>query len=528
MPVADPANLAVLGEEALARLGDHESLVFEGAVHTSGALAARARRAGGGLIDLGVAPGDRVVVLMANCPEVLVTYGAIWRAGAVVTPVVFLVTAPELRHVLVDSGAVAVVTTAELLGTVLAAVEGTTTVRHVVVAGGVPAGGVPAGGGGPGSSPAVLPYAALESASERDIVHRAGSELAALMYTGGTTGRAKGVALSHAGLSACARSAQGVSHVPGVTRTLVPLPLSHAYGMIVTVVGLYAVEPGLAVVQRWFAPGEFIALAEEWRVQRAALVPAMLQMLLAEPLEGADLSSLRYVGSGAAPLPLDVLREFERRVPSAQVLEGYGCTETSAVISSNPPGRRRVGSVGLPIPGCTVAIVDDDGVPLHAGADGEICVRSPFVMSGYWNAPDETAQVMRDGWLHTGDIGHLDDDGYLYVVDRKKDLILRGGFNVYPRDVEDVLTEHPDVTMAGVVGRRDDRLGEEVVAYVSVRDGSTVSADQLVAFARTRLAATRAPREVNILDRIPLTSVGKLDRKALRALAARSQTAQHA
>ena len=513
--MAETTNLAVLGEEALQRLGDHESLVFEGTVHRSGDLAARGRHAGGGLIDIGIAPGDRVVVLMANCPEVFVTYGAIWRAGAVVTPVVFLVTAPELRHILVDSEAVAVVTTTELLGTVLAAVEGVATVRTVVVAGEMAA-GTPADAG---ATPPVLPFASLESAAERPIVDRAGTELAALMYTGGTTGRSKGVALSHAGLTACARSAHSVSYVPGITRGLIPLPVSHAYGMIVTVAGLHGGERGRAGVQRGFNPTEFISLAQEWRVQRAALVPAMLQMLLAEPLEEADLSSLCYVGSGAAPLPLEVLREFERRVPSAQVLEGYGCTESSAVISSNPPARRRAGSVGLPIPGCTVGILDDDDAPLPTGSDGEICVRSPFMMTGYWNAPDETEQTMRGGWLHTGDIGHLDADGYLYVVDRKKDLILRGGFNVYPRDVEDVLTEHPDVAMAGVVGRPDSRLGEEVVAYVSLRAGAAVSTGDLVGFARGRLAATKAPREVHILDQIPLTSVGKLDRKALRAVA---------
>jgi long-chain acyl-CoA synthetase len=246
----------------------------------------------------------------------------------------------------------------------------------------------------------------------------------------------------------------------------------------------------------------------------------MVQMLLGEPLEDADLSSLIYVSSGAAPLSMDVLREFERRVPSAEILEGYGCTETSAVISSTPPGKRKLGSVGVPIPGCTVQIVDDDDSALAVGEDGEICVRSPFVMAGYWNAAEETATVLRGGWLHTGDIGHVDSDGYLYVVDRKKDLILRGGFNVFPRDVEDVLLSHPQVAMAGVVGRPDQRLGEEVVAFVSLRPGATVGVDDLVAFARTHLASTKYPREIRLVDSVPLTSVGKLDRKALRQLVA--------
>lgn len=511
--MADPHNLAVLAEEGQARRGDHDALLFEGQTFRAAELAERARRAAGGLAELGVGPGDRVVVLMANCPEVVITYNAIWRAGAVVTPVVFLVTAIELHHILVDSGAVIVVTTGELLDTVLSAAKDAPALGHVVVAGAQPS-------PEKDSAAPIIAFADLEAAEQRGVVERGGHQLAALMYTGGTTGRAKGVALSHDNLWSCGKSAWDTANVPGLTRTIVPLPLSHAYGMIVTVAGMHSAEPGFTIIQRWFNAGEWMALSERWRPERSVLVPAMVQMLLAEALEDADLSSLRYVGCGAAPLSADVLREFERRIPSLEILEGYGCTETAAVISSNPPGRRRVGSVGLPIAGCSVRVVGEGDAPLPQGEDGEICVRSPFVMTGYWNADRETAEVLRGGWLHTGDIGHLDSDGYLYVVDRKKDLILRGGFNVFPRDVEDVLLAHPDVSMAGVVGRPDPRLGEEVVAFVSLRAGATVDASQLIAYARTQLAATKCPREIVLVDSIPLTSVGKLDRKALRRLIA--------
>jgi long-chain acyl-CoA synthetase len=304
--------------------------------------------------------------------------------------------------------------------------------------------------------------------------------------------------------------------VPGITRTLLPLPLSHAYGLIVTIAAAHSDEPGLAVIQRWFNPADWVALCERHRIQRSTLVPAMIQMLLTQPLEDADLTSLRLVGSGAAPLPLDVLQEFERRVPGCEIDEGYGCTESGAVITTNSPGRRRPGSVGTPVTGYTVSILDDADRPLSAGEDGEICARGPGIMTGYWQDPEETAAVLRDGWLHTGDIGHLDADGYLYVVDRKKDLILRGGFNVFPRDVEDAMLAHPDVVGAGVVGRADYLLGEEVVAFVVLRPGAAVGADDLVAYARSRLAANKYPREVRIVERLPLTSVGKLDRKALR------------
>jgi long-chain acyl-CoA synthetase len=241
----------------------------------------------------------------------------------------------------------------------------------------------------------------------------------------------------------------------------------------------------------------------------------MIQMLLGQPLEEADLSELTSLSSGASPLPEQVRREFETRVPSATIYEGYGCTEAATLISTNPIGARRVGSVGQPVSGCEVSIQDDSGQVLPPNQDGEICVRSPGVMAGYWHA-SALASVLAGGWLHTGDIGHLDDDGYLYVVDRKKDLILRGGFNVYPRDIEDVLVAHPAVAQAGVVGRPDARLGEEVVAFVSLRPGAQATSEELTEHAKQHLAAYKYPRQITIVEKVPLTSVGKLDRKTLR------------
>jgi long-chain acyl-CoA synthetase len=243
-------------------------------------------------------------------------------------------------------------------------------------------------------------------------------------------------------------------------------------------------------------------------------------MLLAESLETYDLSCLRYVACGAAPLAPRLARELERRVPSVTVLEGYGCTESSSIITATPPAGRRLGTVGIPVPGVEVRVVADDGAPLPPGRDGEIVLRGPNVMAGYWGDEDGTAQALAGGWLHTGDVGHLDRDGYLTIVDRKKDLIIRGGFNVFPRDVEDVLMQHPAVAAAAVVGRPDPRLGEEVVAFVALRPGADRSPDAVMEFARERLAATRRPRDIRVLDAIPLTAVGKVDRKRLRALVA--------
>ncbi len=500
-------NLARQAELALERQGDYDSLWYEGTWYTSGQLADRAARLAAGLTGLGVRPGDRLLVLMANCPEVLITYTAAWRAGAVVTPLLFLVSEEELRHALNDSGAVGIVTTVEFLPKVSAALGGAPGVRFVLVPG-APA-TAPAAPGVP-----VLDLDQVASAEPGPVAGRSGTDLAALLYTGGTTGRSKGVPLTHAGLYWCGSAAHEQSVRSSVISSVLPLPLAHAYGLLVICGGMHRTDQTKTILMRWFDPAGWVKLAEEHRIQSSALVPSMIQMLLSQPLEDADLSELVAISSGAAPLADEVRREFEARVPTATVYEGYGCTEAATFISANPWGARRLGSVGLPVPGVELTIQDDAGQLLAAGQDGEICVRSPGVMTGYWHSQD--ASALAGGWLHTGDIGHLDADGYLYVVDRKKDLILRGGFNVFPRDIEDVLVGHPAVAQAGVVGRPDKRLGEEVVAFVSLRPGAEVTADELIEHAKRHLAANKYPREITIVPVVPLTSVGKLDRKKLR------------
>jgi long-chain acyl-CoA synthetase len=504
----DDMNLARQAELALDRHGDYESLFFEGTWYTSGAQADRAARMATGLTRLGVNPGDRLLVLMANCPEVLVTYTAAWRAGAVVTPLIFLVSDEELRNALVDSGAVGVVTTAEFLPKVLTAVAGGPSVKFVVCSGGVSA--------AEGTPVPVHDFAEVEAAAPGTITARSGTDLAALLYTGGTTGRSKGVPLSHANLYWCGWSVDQVSVGVELDTHLLPLPLAHAYGLLVLCVGLHRERPGKTILMRWFDPAGWVKLAEEHRVQASALVPSMIQMLLSQPLEEADLSMLQAVSSGAAPLAPEVRAQFEARVPSALVYEGYGCTESATIISASPIGLRRNGSVGLPVPGCEVTVRDDKDQDLAPGQDGEICVRSPGVMTGYWHTPDSSTTVLSGGWLHTGDIGHVDEDGYLYVVDRKKDLILRGGFNVFPRDVEEVLLGHLAVAQAGVIGRPDERVGEEVVAFVALKPGANATEEELIEYARQHLSKVKYPREVRVVPAVPLTSVGKLDRKKLR------------
>jgi len=460
------ANLARAAEESLARLGDHDSLWFDGRWLRSGDLHDRAARLAAGLQERGLEPGDRVVVQMPNCPEVGIAYQAIWRAGGVVTPALFLLPTAELEHIADDSGA----------KVVLAAPE---------------------------------ECVELEQHEATEIVPRNAADPAALLYTGGTTGRSKGVVLSHENLWFAGKSGHDSGHVPGLVRGLSALPLAHSYGLLVTVVGLHAEEQTQAVLMRWFDPEVFLQLAQEHRTQITAVVPSMLQLLLAQPLEDYDLSELRYVVSGGAPLPRDVAGEVLRRVPQVELREGYGLTETAALVSSTPPGESRLGSVGKPAPGVEVRIEGDDEV-------GEICVRSRSVMLGYWNDPELSADTMVDGWLRTGDLGYLDDDGYLYVVDRKKDLIIRGGFNVFPSDVEEALLEHPAIAAAGVVGRPDEVHGEEVVAFVELRSGEDIGAEEIVAWSKEKIGGYKYPREVHVVRSVPLTPVGKVDRKALR------------
>jgi long-chain acyl-CoA synthetase len=482
--LADAKNLARAAEAAFERHGDHDSLWFEGRWYRSGELLERASRLAGGLRDLGLAPGDRVVVLMANSPEVGIAYNAIWRVGGVVTPAIFLLPPAELAHIVSDSGARLVLASPELADTA----------REVA---------------GDAEVVGTDRLAELEQADPSPIVSPADAELAALMYTGGTTGRAKGVMLSHENLWFAGKAGHDAGYVPGIVRSLTALPLSHAFGLLVTVVGFHVREPHSSVLMRWFQPAVWLELAAEHRVQIAAVVPSMLKLLLAEPLEQHDLSELRHIVSGAAPLPPETAHELLERVPSVEIREGYGLTESAALVCSSPPGRARLGAVGTPVPGVEARIhePDDDGV-------GEILVRSPSVMVGYWRAPDLTAEVLRGGWLHTGDLGSVDSDGYLRVVDRKKDLIIRGGFNVFPRDVEEALLEHPAVSAAGVVGRPDELHGEEVVAFVTL--AQEIEPAALVAYCRERIGGYKYPREVHVVESLPLTPVGKLDRKALR------------
>jgi long-chain acyl-CoA synthetase len=501
-------HLGELADRAAERRDpDRPAVLFEGRWWTSGQLHDRARRAAGGLRDrLELQPGDRVAVVMATTPDVGVLYQACWRAGLVAVPVLFLLPPAELRRILIDAGCRAVLTTPEFVANVATAAADLD-VRILV------------DGDGAGQHPSLDE---LFTADPAGITDRDDHDLAALLYTGGTTGRAKGVELSHAALWHAGRAGYLATVDDRLHRTLVPLPLAHAFGLLVAVTGSHDPEPSQAVLLRWFEPHVALQAIADHRLQQATMVPTMLRLLLDHDLEAHDLSSLERIVCGSAPLAPSVLEAFESRVPSVTICEGYGLTETAAAATVNRRRARRVGTVGTALPGVELRVVGPDDQPVPAGEPGEVLIRSAGTARRYHGIDDDPT-FAPDGeggvWVRTGDVGALDDDGYLTILDRAKDVIIRHGFNVYPRDVEEVLVTHDAVAAAGVIGRPDERVGEEIVAVVQPTVGHDLDVDQLLTWARERLGPKSAPREVRVVDALPLTPVLKIDRKALRELA---------
>jgi long-chain acyl-CoA synthetase len=498
-------NVVDLADALYERVGDYpRALVFEGREYSSGELRSMQLRLAAALVEMGVRRGDRVAVMTPNCPEVGLTYAATWRIGAITVPILFLLAQAEVEHILRDAEPVVVVTSPEFLGVVESAVTGLPRRPRILLTGDAAA---------PGAE-AMQPL--FDRGREHDAVADMGvDDLAGINYTGGTTGHPKGVMLSHGGMTAVSNAAIATGDYEDGNVALGALPLAHGYGILTQLLAMRVA--GTGVLMRWFEPGAALQLIQEYRVNLFAAVPTMLVYMLNHPdLDKYDVSSLERVGCGAAPCPVEVLLAFEERF-GCTVHEGYGLTESTVVCTTQRRDRPKVvGSVGVPLPGFTLKILDDQHHELAVGELGEICVRGPNVMKGYYRLPELTAETIRDGWLHTGDIGRVDADGNVYVVDRKKDMIIRGGLNVYPRDVEEVLYEHPAIAEAAVIGRPDPEYGEEVVAFVVRRHGVEAEAAEILAFGRRRLAKYKAPKEVIFIDSLPKSGVGKVMRKELR------------
>ncbi len=455
-----------------------------------------------GLADLGVEPGDVVSVMLPNSLEFLEAWWAILKAGAVFGPINPAFTAPEAAYVIGDSRAVAVVTDGNGAAT-LAPVRGAPELqrlRHVI--------SVEDGGD-----------VALESLAgrggEAPASGRGPEDLATLMYTSGTTGKPKGAMLTHGNV--LANAAMGAEVLPLVAgeRVGMMLPLFHVNAQIVTCVIPMMVGCEIAMWERFSASTFWQTVAELEPVALSA-VPTILAAVLHTANAPTGPTSLRYIICGAAPLSRELLEAFEDRF-GIRILEGYGLTESTCVSSLNPYyGVRKPGSIGLPVRGQQMKILAPNGSPVGDGELGEIVVKGPNVMAGYLHNQEATASTVRDGWLHTGDVGYVDSDGYFFIVDRAKDMIIRGGENIYPREIEEVLYTHTGVLECAVIGVPHEVRGEEVLAVLAPKPGAELDAEQLKGYAAERLAAFKVPRRFEIRAELPKNATGKINKQPLR------------
>jgi long-chain acyl-CoA synthetase len=344
----------------------------------------------------------------------------------------------------------------------------------------------------------------------REVVDRASDDTAVILYTSGTTGTPKGAELTHDNLKTNCEITRDMFGIGDDVVTLGALPLFHSFGQTCGMNATLAAGGTLSLIPR-FDPGKALEIIERDKVNLFQGVPTMYSALLhQEGRDKFDTSTLELCVSGGSAMPVELMRGFEDAF-KCKILEGYGLSESSPVASFNRPDReRKPGSIGIPIEGVDMKVVDDDGNDIAQGEVGEILIRGHNVMKGYWNKPDATGETLIDGWLHTGDMAKIDEDGYFFIVDRKKDLIIRGGYNVYPREIEEVLYEHPAVREAAVIGVKDDSLGEEVGAAVALKDGEDVSAQELREFVKEQVAAYKYPRRVWFVDDLPKGPTGKI------------------
>jgi long-chain acyl-CoA synthetase len=446
----------------------------------------------------GIAPGTPIGIMLPNVPEFASVYYGILRTGAVVVPMNPLLKAREIAYYLGDSGAPVIF-------------------AWHVTAPEVEIGAKEAGAEAILVDPATFPDILATASPAPQVVDRAAYDTAVVLYTSGTTGHPKGAELTHANLiNNVEVSAADLFQLGPDDLIFGGLPLFHAFGQTCTLNAAIMTGASLTVLPRFDAAKALGILADE-RVTIFAGVPTMFSALLHVPdRSDYDVSALRLCISGGAAMPVEVLRQFEDQFDCI-VLEGYGLSETSPVASFNHPDReRKPGSIGTPIRGVEMRVVDAAGAEVPQGEVGEIAIRGHNIMKGYLNKPDATAEaISADGWFRTGDIGRVDADGYYYIVDRKKDLIIRGGYNIYPREIEEVLYEHPEVAEAAVVGMPHPELGEEVGAAVALKPGATVTPDELRSFVKSQVAAYKYPRRVWIVDALPKGPTGKILKKEI-------------
>jgi long-chain acyl-CoA synthetase len=521
-------------ERSAARFSHKMALNFQGYQLSYGQLKEMVNRCAAGLSDFGIRKGDSVAILLPNVIPCVVAYYAILKIGAITVMNNPLYSDRELEHQFNDSSC-KVLITLDILVKRMVNLRPKTRIRQIIY---TSIGDYlpfpknllfPLVGKKKGLAASVQPAPDLfawksfltRSVSPAPKVTLSFADVAMYQYTGGTTGVSKGVMLTHANLSKQVQQVAAWFPKFGSDEIMLgALPFFHVFGL--------STAMNLAIYKGWGdilvpkpqAP-QLLEAISKYKPTFAPLVPTMYIGMLGHPhIAKTDLTSIKGCFSGSAPLPLEVISEFEQKT-GAVIVEGFGMTESTPVTHINPfaGNQRKVGSVGIPISDTEARIVDlVDGVtPMAVGESGELLVKGPQVMKGYWNRPDATAETLRDGWLYTGDIAKMDEDGYFYIVDRKKDMIISGGFNVYPRDIEEVLYEHPKVLEATVIGIPHPTRGEAAKVFVVLKPGESATAEEILDHCKTKLAKYKWPAEIEFRDELPKTNVGKILKKDLRA-----------
>jgi long-chain acyl-CoA synthetase len=485
-------NLASIATESAARVPDSPAVRLGEVALTYADLDHRSARLATLLLEKGLKNGDRVGVMLPNVLEFPISYYGVLRAGCVVVPMNVLLKRREIAFYLQDSGA-----------KLLLAWHGFAEEARN--------GAADAGAEMVEVEPATFAATLAELEPTPGLADTAEDDTAVILYTSGTTGKPKGAELTHLNLFRNADvSSRTTCEIDAGDVVFGGLPLFHSFGQTVSMNASLMVGACLTLVPK-FDPAQALETMQRDRVTHFYGVPTMYGALLHHPeRESFDTSSLRTCITGGASMPVEVLRDFERAF-GAIVLEGYGLSETSPVACSNHPDRKRKpGSIGTPLEGVEMRVVDEDDNEVPQGEVGEIVIRGHNIMKGYWQRPEATAEAMRGGWFHSGDMARVDEDGFFYIVDRKKDLIIRGGYNVYPREVEEVLYEHPKIREAAVLGVPHDEWGEEIGAAVVLHDGEELAPEEVSAYVKERIAAYKYPRVVWFIDELPKGPTGKI------------------
>jgi long-chain acyl-CoA synthetase len=461
------------------------------------------------LYDLGIRKGDKVSVYLPNMPQYVYLYLGIPKIGAVTGPVNALFKPREVKFVVGHSEAKAIVTIPQFMELINQIKGELPNLEHIIVIGEPVEGTL--------NYTELMEKASGDAPPEVDIDEK--EDPAAILYTSGTTGFPKGVLQTHFNIRRNAEMIRDFMEAKEHFRFMLILPLFHCNAQIVTIMGPLVIGAS-SILTRGFSAKTHWETVAKYKASTFSCVPTVLSVLLKMPHENLDLSSLEFVVCGAAPLPVEVFKEFEETF-DCKVVEGYGLTEGTCASSVNPlptetEDRRKIGSIGIPLPGNDMKIVDDKGNDLPPNSKGEIVIKGDNIMKEYFKNPEANAETLKEGWLYTGDIGYMDEDGFFYITDRKKDMIIRGGENIYPREIEEVLYSHPAVSLGTVIGVRDKIYGELPKAFIVLKEGESITEKELISYCKDHLADFKVPKYVEFRDSLPQTPTGKIMKQPLR------------